>query len=146
VNILGALSRTICEIQMPLFENWRGELEPNSLPTLSQFSEEIELESVNGRNEKILTALGSDGKEYRFRMEPVRRGNDSYAEEFEGLLMSQVLEVGNQQLGFWREALIRKLKLIGEPKIFLYNCQEEVRMARSSVHALTPVDILGEYL
>lgn len=24
VHILGALSRTVCEIQLPLYENWRG--------------------------------------------------------------------------------------------------------------------------
>lgn len=41
IHILGALSRTICEIQLPLFENWRGELEPAAIPTLTQFSEEI---------------------------------------------------------------------------------------------------------
>lgn len=78
---------------------------------------------VNGEQEKVLTALGSDGKEYRFRIEPVRRSSDNFAEEYEGLLMSQVLEVSNQQLGFWRESLCRKLKLIGEQRIYLYNGQ-----------------------
>ena len=42
IHILGALSRTVCEIQLPLFENWRGELEPNSIPSLTQFSEDID--------------------------------------------------------------------------------------------------------
>lgn len=35
--------------------------------------------------------------------------------------MTQVLEVANYQLGYHRETLSRKLKLLAEPRIFVYN-------------------------
>lgn len=76
----------------------------------------------------------------------MKRTSDNFGEEYEGLLISQTLEISNQQLGFWRESLSRKIKFFEEQKIYFFNGQEEVRMARSSPNTLTPLDILGDYL
>lgn len=38
---LGVLSRSLAELHIPLYENWRGELEIHNIPLISQFSEEF---------------------------------------------------------------------------------------------------------
>ena len=40
------------------------------------------MEKVNGKSEKVLIATGSDGKEYRLRVELVKRDKQNYAEEY----------------------------------------------------------------
>ena len=64
VHILGSLTRIVTELHMPLFENWRGELEPQNIPTIAQVSEQLTTETVNGIESKAMLLLGSDGKEY----------------------------------------------------------------------------------
>ena len=46
IQSLAAISRTVTELHVPLFEDWRGEAEPHRIPTIAQFSEEIETEVI----------------------------------------------------------------------------------------------------
>lgn len=39
ISALGCISRSITELNVPLYENWRGEVEPNHIPNIAQFSE-----------------------------------------------------------------------------------------------------------
>ncbi len=66
---LGTISRCIPELHIPLYQSWRGEVEPHHIPIISQFSEELESEIVNGKAYPVFTLLGSDGKEYKYRLQ-----------------------------------------------------------------------------
>ena len=64
----------------------------------------------------------------------------------DALLVSQTLEMANNHLQFWREACVRKLKLLEERHIAVICNTEGVGMWRSSVHSLTPLDVLNQFL
>jgi hypothetical protein len=56
------------------------------------------------------------------------------------------MEIAHSQLFYWRESAIRKIYILEERKVFLYNGQEEMQLSRSSAKSLTPLDILNEYM
>jgi hypothetical protein len=39
IQTLGSISRSISELHLPLYESWRGEIEPHHIPIIAQFSE-----------------------------------------------------------------------------------------------------------
>lgn len=69
IQALGSISRSISELHLPLYEAWRGEIEPHHIPIIAQFSEELESETLNGKQYPVITLLGTDGKEYKYRLE-----------------------------------------------------------------------------
>lgn len=69
IQALGSISRSISELHLPLYEAWRGETEPHHIPIIAQFSEELESETLNGKQYPVITLLGTDGKEYKYRLE-----------------------------------------------------------------------------
>lgn len=72
----------------------------------------------NGLKCKVITLLGTDGKEYRYRLErypkPEKKETVSSLEsvEYANMIASQLLEIAHNQLAFWKESAIRKLKIL----------------------------------
>ena len=62
MTTLGAWTRRFTEIHIPLYENFKGELENSQIPCIEQFSEKLETDMLNGKEGRLFTILGSDGK------------------------------------------------------------------------------------
>lgn len=59
---MGFLSRCFAEVQIPLYETYKGDCEETMIPYISQIDEKIETEIFNGVECKFITLLGTDGK------------------------------------------------------------------------------------
>lgn len=72
----------------------------------------------NGVKCKVISLLGTDGKEYRYRLEKYPKSEKKEplsaleGSEYSNMIASQLLEIAHNQLGYWKESAIRKLKLL----------------------------------
>jgi hypothetical protein len=119
------------------------------IPYISQIDEKIETEIFNGVECKFITLLGTDGKEYRYRLEKYQKVDKKESLspldglEYSGMISSQLLEIAHSQLGYWKESAIRKLKILETRKIYV---QEDFAIFKSSKSQVTMHDILAEFL
>ena len=85
VVTLGEFCQCFTSIQLPLVEFESTKMHPY----IVQISENLINEIMNNRPGKVVTFLGSDGKEYNYRLETVDRSETG--KEYETLLTSQML-------------------------------------------------------
>jgi phosphatidylinositol kinase/protein kinase (PI-3 family) len=84
----------------------------------------------------MITLLGSDNKEYQFRIE--KRQSSLHS-----ILSSQCVDLLNTHLELSRESFIRKLRMQEVKKVFV---SEEVCLVPTSPHTITLLDILNDHM
>ena len=65
----------LMDMRLPIIDGWeatrqlKSRPETHHIPIIAQFSEELESETLNGKQYPVITLLGTDGKEYKYRLE-----------------------------------------------------------------------------
>jgi hypothetical protein len=139
ITHLGLFSRCFSSLHIPIFDtlNYRSDLEGNRLPCIVQISENIHTDVRNGKATNVITMLGSDSKEYLFRIE--KRQNS-----LQNILSSQCIDVLNSHLDLTRESFIRTLRMNAVKKVFINS--EELCLVATSPYTISLMDILNEYM
>lgn len=138
ITHLGSFSRCFASLHIPVFDiaNYRTDLEGSRFPFIVQISENIQTDIRNNKSVNLITFLGSDGKEYSFRIEKRQSS-------LQNILSSQCIDILNSQLELTRESFIRKLRLGEVKKVFI---SEEVCLVATSPYTVSLLDILNEHM
>ena len=138
ITHLGLFSRCFASLHIPVFDtvNYRSDIEGGRFPYIVQISENIQTDVRNNKAVSLITMLGSDGKEYQFRIEKRQSS-------LQNILSSQCIDVLNNHLELTRESFIRKLKLSEVKKVFI---SEEVCLVATSPYTVSLLDILNEHM